>query len=144
MAEKVFREKSRRREKHPSGAGKAGVMIPRATIYESFSDIPDNDWNQVIGHCDRLPMDLRLLEAFQRTMISQCKCWAVLFRDDSGQPIAAACLCLFRVDGMDTTRPMALRLVRLVRRFWPGFLKFNVLFCGLPVPSGASHIRFGE
>jgi predicted N-acyltransferase len=111
-----------------------------ATLYPHFDQVPADEWNSLIGDSDTLAMDLRLLSAFQNTMTAQCQCWGVLLRE-SGRAVAAAALCRFEVDGLDTTGPLMLKLARLVRRIWPGFVKFNVLFCGLPVPSGASHLR---
>lgn len=65
-------------------------------------------------------MDLRVLSVFQRTLADQCRCWGVVVSDDTARPIGCAALCLFNV----------------------GLMK--VLFCGLPVPSGTTHLRFLE
>ena len=110
-------------------------------LYDRFDQVPPEAWNEITGKDGALTMDLRLLGAFQRTLEDQCKCWAVLFRDDAGRAIGAAALSLFKVDGLDSTRPAVQKLSRAVRQIWPGCLYFNVLFCGLPVPSGESHLR---
>jgi hypothetical protein len=48
---------------------------------------------------------------------------------------------LFRVEIVDSTNPAVVRVRDGLRRLWPGLGKMKVLFCGLPVPSGTSHLR---
>jgi len=110
-------------------------------VYDRFDLVSPQAWSDVAGNDGTLTMDLRLLGAFQRTMADQCKCWAVLFHDDSGRAIGAAALCLFKVDAIDSTNLTVKKLSGAVRRIWPGCLRFNVLFCGLPVPCAESHLR---
>src|SRR5438552_1652568 len=113
----------------------------RSTIYPRFDLVPAQQWQRVVGDDGTVAMDLRLLGAFQRSMVGQCKCWAVIIYDESATAIAAAALCLFRVDGTDSTSRRLQKVADTIRKIWPRFLRFNVLFCGLPVPSGESHLR---
>lgn len=107
---------------------------------ESFGRVDEVAWAAAAG--DDLAMDLRLLRCFEHSMAGQCRCWAVLIREAAtGKPAAAAAVGLFGVDGLDTMGRAARRLARVARRVWPGFLRFGVLFCGLPVPAGHSHLR---
>ncbi len=86
-------------------------------------------------------MDLKALGVFQRTLADQCRCWAVIvYRSEL--PIGCAALCLFPTELADVSNPWLSRMRDRIRTIWPGFLRMNVLFCGLPIPSGASHIRF--
>src|SRR5689334_22740986 len=89
-----------------------------------------------------LATDRRLLVAFEATMGEQCRCWtAIVSETASGAAAAGACLCLFTVDPIDTTGVTTKTAARVLRRLWPGSLRFRVLFCGLPVPSGENHLR---
>jgi len=112
-----------------------------STLYERFDDVPAGEWNAIADDDGSLSMDLRLLSAFERTMRNQCTCWAALMRDNSARLVAAAALCVFKVDALDSTSPLGCRIVGAIRKIFPNFLRFNVLFCGLPVPCGETHLR---
>lgn len=113
-----------------------------ATLYERIEDVPREDWARLAPESADLAMDPRLLGAFQSTMRDQCRCWFVIVRDDDDQPIASACLCLFRIDALETTGAAVRFVARNIRRLFPGYMRFNVLFCGLPAPSADNHLRF--
>jgi predicted N-acyltransferase len=117
-------------------------MTLTPTVYSSVTQIPIADWNAVVRDPSDLAMDLRLLDAFESTMRDQCRCWFVVFRDESQHPVAAACLARFDVDGLETTGPMSRAIAQRIRRAFPSYMRFGVLFCGLPLPSGASHLRW--
>jgi len=91
------------------------------TVYDHIDDVPPQDWSRLISDRADLAMDRRLLAAFQSTMTDQCRCWFVVIRDDRGEPVAAASLCLFRVDALETTGPAVHAVTRLIRRAFPGF-----------------------
>lgn len=110
------------------------------SLYSTIDDVPAADWEGLRTGPADLAMDRRLLKAFESTMAPQCRCWYALVRDGDAC-VAAACLCRFAVDALETTGPAAQKITRYVRRVWPGFMRFGVLFCGLPVPSGSSHLR---
>src|SRR2546429_1780293 len=111
-------------------------------VYDHIDDVPAANWSHVVSDPNDLAMDRRLLGAFQSTMIDQCRCWFVIFRDESQQPVAAACLAKFEVDALETTRPTSRAIAHRIRRAFPAYMRFGVLFCGLPLPSGASHLRW--
>src|SRR5437773_2999480 len=117
-------------------------MMISPTLYGQVEDIPPQDWSRVVSDPTDLAMDLRLLGAFQSTTRDQCRCWFVIFRDESQQPVAAACLARFEVDALETTRPTSRAIARRIRHAFPSYMRFGVLFCGLPLPSGASHLRW--
>jgi hypothetical protein len=86
-------------------------------------------------------MDAKALSVFQRTLVDQCRCWAVIvYRGEL--PIGCAALCLFPTELADVSNPWLAGMRDRARIVWPGLLRMNVLFCGLPIPSGANHIRF--
>lgn len=87
-------------------------------LFDSFADAPDA-WRELCSP-DDLGMDLSLLDVFQRTLKGQCRCWGLIVHDGSQKAIGCAALCVFRT----------------------GLI--NVLFCGLPIPSGSTHLRIRE
>jgi len=91
------------------------MTIARSVLFESFNNVPVV-WDGICQD-DDLAMDLRVLYAFERTLKEQCRCWGLIIYNASGIAMGCAALCSFQVN-------------------WMG-----VLFCGLPVPSGATHLR---
>ena len=117
-------------------------MTLTPTIYDRIDDVPQNDWTCIATDPADLAMDRRLLGAFQSTIGQQCRCWFAIFRDESNQPAAAACLGLFQIDALETTTPKNRAIAQRIRKVFPGYMRFGVMFCGLPLPSGASHLRW--
>jgi hypothetical protein len=117
-------------------------LIP--TVYDRIEDVPADDWASVCTDPLDLAMDRRLLGTFQSTIGDQCRCWFAIFRDESQRPVAAAGLGLFQVDALETSGPKARAVALRIRRAFPGYMRFGVMFCGLPLPSGASHVRWVE
>jgi len=70
------------------------------------------------------------------------KFWHVLFRDETGKPAAAACLCLYKIDGTLLAEGFSKKVAAFVARLIPALVKFKLLFCGLPVSAGQSSLRF--
>jgi hypothetical protein len=108
-------------------------------IFDSFDDVPDA-WRDLWGS-DDVGMDPRVLRVFQRTLANDFRCWGVVVFNDSGAPVGCAALCLFRVEIIDSTHPVVVRVRDGLRRLWPRLGKMKVLFCGLPVPAGTTHLR---
>src|SRR3954469_16594369 len=114
------------------------------TLYDRIEDVPREEWSRLAPDSADLAMDSRLLSAFQSTMRDQCRCWFVIVRDDNDQPVASACLCLFRIDALETIGAAVRFVTRNIRRLFPGYMRFNVLFCGLPTPSADNHLRIAS
>lgn len=109
-----------------------------STLFDLYHDVPAV-WYDLCPK-DILGMDLEVLGIVQRTLSNQCRCWGLVLKDDKQQLVGCAALCVFPVELIDTKLPIVIRLRDFVRRFWPAFLRMNVVFCGLPVPSGSSHL----
>jgi hypothetical protein len=86
-------------------------------------------------------MDPRVLRVFQQTLADDFRCWGVIVFDDAGAPVGCAALCLFPVEVIDSNHPLVVRPRDWLRRLWPKLGTMKVLFCGLPVPAGSSHLR---
>jgi predicted N-acyltransferase len=87
-------------------------------------------------------MDPRFLATLERSMGSGAKFWNVVFHGPAGQPAAAAVLSLFPVDGLLFVQEPWKSWAQSLRRWLPRFLQVNVLFCGCPVSTGQSQLRF--
>lgn len=111
------------------------------TIHDSAQDVASSDWRAIVNEQADLAMDRRLIAVQERTLRDQCRLWTLMLRDGDGNPAACACACLFRVDGTLSAHPMVSGAIEFARHAWPGLLRFNVLFCGLPAPPGESHLR---
>ncbi len=111
-------------------------------LFDFYHDIPAA-WYDLCPK-DILGMDLEVLGIFQRTLSDQCRCSGLMLKDQQQQLVGCAALCVFPVELIETNAPMVIRLRDAVRRLWPTFLRINVVFCGLPVPSGSSHLVVKE
>ncbi|HEY7330718.1 MAG TPA: GNAT family N-acetyltransferase [Gemmataceae bacterium] len=86
-------------------------------------------------------MDPRFLRTLEKSMGPEARFYNVVVRDAAGTPAAAAFLSLYSIDGILLAPPAWKTAVACLRRVWPSFLKFQVLFCGCPVSTGESHLR---
>jgi hypothetical protein len=111
-------------------------------LFESFGEVPAA-WNEVYRK-DDIAMDPRVLDVFQRTLSDQCRCWGVIVLDGQGAAIGCAALCLFQTELLESENPVVIRWRDRLRRLFPKLGRMPVLFCGLPVPSGESHVRAGR
>ena len=59
-------------------------------------------------------------------------------------PVGAACVTEYPLDTMVFASPLAQRVVAVVRRLFPSYLKFRVTFCGLPISTAGSNVRVAE
>ncbi len=112
-------------------------------IFEGFDAGNQEDWIRIVPP-DDLAMDPRLISVIQRTLGAQFKFWNVVIYDDRKIPVACAALCLFRIDGLEAAPKFIRNFSAAVRHIWPGFMKFGVLFCGLPIPPAQSSLRFAS
>ena len=111
-------------------------------LAERVVDVDRAAWARLCGP-DDWGMRLDVLAVQQAALADQARCWFALIRDGDGVPVAAAALALFHVDIIRGGGRLA-RLADMVRRVFPGFLRTSVLFSGLPVPCGSSHLRLAR
>lgn len=120
--------------------GQHSVDELRCRIVETVDDLELADWHRVCDPNDAL-MDPRLLGAVQASAPADNRFWYLTFYNASQEPIAAACVSQFVIDGAMFAKPWARRLLGCTRCIFPRYLKFRVLFCGLPLSTGCSHLR---
>ncbi|HEX4000051.1 MAG TPA: GNAT family N-acetyltransferase [Pirellulales bacterium] len=116
-------------------------MSYTASLYQAISEVPSHEWDSLCADPVDPFMDRRLLAAVEQSMSADGKFFYVLMRDADGRPMAAAALCVFRVDGAVLAGPTLKRWAEAIRRWWPGYARLKVLFCGLPVSAGQKHLR---
>ncbi|MCE9554387.1 MAG: GNAT family N-acetyltransferase [Planctomycetes bacterium] len=119
-------------------AAPAGEITCR--IAENVDALDLADWHRVCDPDDAL-MDPRLLGAVQASAPKDNRFWYLTFYNTAQEPIAAACVSLFVIDGAMFAKPWARHLLGYTRCIFPRYLKFRVLFCGLPLSTGCSHLR---
>jgi predicted N-acyltransferase len=110
-------------------------------LYDSILDVPQDDWLALRTSEADLFMDPRFIATVERTMSGPGRFWSVLVRDGDGRPAGCACLSLYPLDAALLCPPGPRRRLQIVRRVWPRCLKFEILFCGLPVSAGQNHVR---
>lgn len=105
-------------------------------VYDSMDEVDRDAWDAVRASSNDLFTDPRFISAIATSMAEDTRCWPVLVEDESGQPKAVTCFSLHRVDGALLTGTWLKREVEWMRRIWDGYLRFLILFCGLPVSDG--------
>src|SRR5215470_6645125 len=108
-------------------------------IYDSIAEVSSVDWQRLTGQ--DLIMDPRLICVLEETLAEQCRMWTMMIENPAGLVVACACLCLFVADAVCAAPPAVRKVTESIRTGCAGFLKFGVLFCGLPVPAGVNHFR---
>lgn len=108
-------------------------------LYDSIQEVPREAWMSWRRDEADLFMDPRFLAAVEETVAARY--WSLLVQDGAGRPMANASLCLYPVDTAILCPPRPRRVLQALRRIWPGCLTFPIVFCGLPVSAGQSHLR---
>jgi hypothetical protein len=111
------------------------------SLLPSISERDLREWEPFVRPGDAA-MDPRFLATVERSMGGEAKFWNVVVRGPAGQPAAAAVLSLFPIDGLLFIQEPWKKWIQSLRRLSPGFLEVKVLFCGCPVSTGQSHLRF--
>ena len=113
----------------------------RLEIAERVADLNAADWDSLRVPNDCGYMDRRFVEAVEASRPGGGKFWSLLVYSGD-RPVASACLSLFSADGAIVATGWARRVTDQIRRLFPGYLRLNVLFCGLPVSAGQGHLLF--
>jgi predicted N-acyltransferase len=112
------------------------------TVCDSIDERNPAQWEPFgAGQADPM-MDPRFLRAVERSMGREAKFWNVVIQDATGRSAAAAVVSIYTVDGSLLAQEPWSRIIRALRRVVPRLLQVKVLFCGCPVSTGQSHLRF--
>lgn len=110
----------------------------RVRRFSSIHEIPESVWNGLVeeGHPYHAH---RLIRAVEDACVENSRFWFLLFYDGD-RPVASAVLSAFTVS-LDIFLGKGLRkLVAFARRWFPGSLRIDVLFCGLPASFGQNNL----
>lgn len=108
-------------------------------LYDSIDDVNADEWLDVCRNSENLYLDPRFLKAVELSFAAEAQIWYAVFRDDAGHAVAVTCFSRYLIDGALSTRSFVRTLVTGVRRIFPGFLKFYILLCGLPIQACCNH-----
>lgn len=96
-------------------------------------DIDIKSWHQVCDSSGNPYLDLRFLRAVEISFAREASFWYLIARDESGRSVACTCFSRYLVDGVLMAPAVIQRGITGIRRFWPSFLKYKILLCGIPV-----------
>jgi predicted N-acyltransferase len=116
---------------------------PRYTskVFSSILQVPAEDWSRVCrSQTPSVFMEAPFLLAVERTLQERSRFWHVILYDEHSQPVACSSLCTFSVDLLTLASPAVKATVAAVRQLLPSFGQVTILFCGLPVSAGQSHL----
>lgn len=97
------------------------------------SEVDRATWKRVCEPLGNPFLDLRFLQAVERSFAAEARMWYAIVRDESGRPVACACFSKYLVDGALMTTGVIEKVVCGIRRVWSRFMKYNILLCGTPV-----------
>lgn len=109
-------------------------------IYSSITDVDPNSWNSIIDAQNDLAMNQQLIALMENSLSNQAQFWTIVFYMKE-EPIACACLSFFRVDSLQSAPRWIYKITKTCRQLKSNLGHIGVLFCGLPVPCGHTHIR---
>ncbi len=116
-------------------------MMYTFQLSESIGETNLDDWNSLRDGDRDVFMSPGFVAAVEQSMGREVKCWTLVVYDEKHRPAATACLSLMPIDGALLTQGLVRRGTQAIRRVWRRYLYFNVLFVGLPVSAGQSHLR---
>ena len=113
----------------------------RVQIAERVANLNAADWDGLRADRSDLFMDRSFITAVENSLQCRERVWSAIVYDGL-KPVASACFSFFAVDAALLAPGWVKRGVAVVRRLFPGYLKFKILCCGLPVSASQSHLLF--
>ena len=114
-------------------------------LYQSIETVNLTDWQQIAElNPEKICLDYRFLISLEKSMSNVSRFWYVIFYDDTGMPQACACLSTYKTDLTIIAHASIKALIQFIRRFFPNWLYWNILFCGLPVSIGHNALGFSS
>jgi hypothetical protein len=111
------------------------------TVYQSFSSIPPAQWQSLTAGNTDLAFDPRLLGAMESNL-RDYPFFSIVIHDDASPASASAAAIAFTwLFPVDLKHFAWMRwLTKLLPRPLHNLLRFNILFCGLPLPAGKNQL----
>ena len=99
-------------------------------VFETIADVPAQ-WDELNNH-QSLIQSRRFWQLLEDVKLNDIRCRYLVLFDDT--KIVGAATCYTITTDIAIFAPPRLRhLLKRVRRWWPGFLKLNMLECGTPI-----------
>ena len=112
-------------------------------LYHSIEAVNLNHWQQIAElNPKKICLDYRFLISLEKSMSTVSQFWYVLFYHESEIPQACACLSTLKSDLTIISHPSVKTVIKLIRQFFPNWLYWNILFCGLPISIGHNALGF--
>ena len=102
-------------------------------LYSSIDDVNADEWHEVCHNSGNLYLDPQFLKAVELSFAAEAQIWYAIYRDEAGNAMAATCFSRCLIDSALSAPPLARKLVAGMRRIFPGFFKFRILLCGIPI-----------
>lgn len=114
-------------------------------LVSTIDEVPAADWDRVCGEADAgIAMDRRFIAATETSLQPLSRFWHVVLYDSKSTPVACTSYSTYSMDLAPLAGEKVLKFSARLRRLVPSLLQSKVLFCGLPVFFGLSHVGFGK
>ncbi|MGR8920165.1 MAG: GNAT family N-acetyltransferase [Gammaproteobacteria bacterium] len=101
-------------------------------VHRSVHEIPASDWDALVGDC-AVVRSHAYVAAIEEAAVVGCRWLYPVVRNAAGEVLAHAVICIVATDLVQALPPGLTRAARLLRRFWPGFLRARIAECGAPM-----------
>jgi predicted N-acyltransferase len=103
-------------------------------IYNSITEIDENQWNSIVGR-NRIICTYQFLLAIEKSNINDCKYYYPVVYENN-KIVAHACVYSITTDLDTLATGIAKKIILFVRLIWKNFLKIKFLECGTPIAIG--------
>lgn len=120
------------------------IQMPHThRLFRSIDDVDLATWEHVrVKSGSSIFMDPRFIAAVEFSLKRTCQFWYVIIHDETGQPVACACLTGMTIDLADFADPRLASMLRCMPRPLSKFRKLRILMCGLPGSPGEKNLAF--
>lgn len=109
----------------------------KLTLHRSIREIPDGEWDAIIGR-NGLFRSHAYFSAIEKTQVNQSEYFYPVIRNQSGEIVAHACICLIDTDlGQLFPKPL-FTVLHSARRLWPRLMITRITECASPLSTSHS------
>ena len=117
------------------------MSTERLVVWERVDAIDSVAWDALLRPGGDFYMDRRFLRAVERSMSETTRLWYLLVRDDAGRTVATAVMSLFKANAALLAEGSAAVWMARLERVSQSLVTLPMLFCGVPLSGGQSHLR---
>ena len=114
-----------------TGSSTPRIKPLKARMYASMDDACRAGWREVHESVGDIFSDPRFIAVVEKTLGTQTPCSPVVVFDDQ-RPVAITVISRFRMDATILAPDWHQAIADRIRRLWPDYLFFSIVFCGLP------------